>query len=333
MWKRLLGSLLPLVAGASLASASDLYGDASAPIMPWYIERILPYQTWCGYPQSFWLSAEFQTVVMKDGNLPTLVTGGPAGTQGILGQPGTVLLYGDDKANLNPFLGGKFMGGLWNDYNELYGIEGGFSYASERSGDFFAYPPATPDAPVIARLGTGFLGAEGHLIRNWKCLEAGRIDLIAGFRYLELDETLMAGFRAVITDDFDARTRFYGGYVGAKAKFHRDAWTLDGLGRVALGGTQEEIGIDRGGLLTLPTNAGVRQKDVFGVVPELSVRIGCQVLERLNVFAGFSVLYWNRVIRVGDQVDRTTNPDLPNVSFNSTDFWLVTTSVGLEVRY
>ena len=150
MAKRLLGSLLALIVCAGVASASDFSSGSNEPgIVPWYIEHILPYQTWCGYPQTFWLSAEFQAVVMKDGHLPPLVTGGPAGTQGILGQPGTVLLYGDEKANHNPFLGGKFMGGVWADYNELYGLEGGFAYASERSDDFVAYTPGSAGAPII----------------------------------------------------------------------------------------------------------------------------------------------------------------------------------------
>ena len=184
-----------------------------------------------------------------------------------------------------------------------------------------------------------FPRAEGHLIRNWKCLANGRVDLIAGFRYLELDENLhmdeageignvnplFNGFRAVIADDFDVRTRFYGGYVGAKGRFCRDAWTLDVLGRVSIGSTQEEIGINgvtafgpptgplffaAGGLLALQTNAGVRQKDVFGVVPELSVRVGCQVLERLNVYAGFSAL----LLEQGRARRRSGQPDDQSVA-------------------
>lgn len=404
MWKGLFSSLLVLVGCAGFASGSDLYADSDQPgILPWYVERVLPFQTWCGYPHTFWLSAEFQAVVMKDGHLPPLVTAGPAGSLGILGQPGTVLLYGDEDANHNPFLGGKFMGGAWGDYEELYGIEGGFTYASEQEDQFVAFTPGAAGSPIIARpvinaqtgqpssslalipgfqVGTidiqntsSFLGAEGHLIRNCWCFATGRIDLIAGFRYLELDENLymdevgsigppsplFSGFRAVIADDFEVRTRFYGGYLGAKGEFHRDHWTLDVMSRVAIGSTQDEIGIEGvtafgppvgplffrpGGLLALATNAGVRQKDVFGVVPEVSVRVGCQILERLNVFAGFSALYWNKVVRVGDQVNLTINPSLlpsassslvgpplPNVFFHQTDFWLMTGSVGLEVRY
>jgi hypothetical protein len=404
MRRGLLGTLLALLAGAGLVSAGDPgYAPDPALPLPWSFERVLPYQTWCGYPHTFWLSAEFQSVWMKDGNLPPLVTRGPAGSQGILGQPGTILLYGDEEVNYNPFLGGKFMGGVWGDYNELFGLEGGFMFAAEKDDKFVAYTPGGPNAPVIARpvisaltgqqtsslalipgiqVGTidvlstsRFLGAEGHLIFNWHCLQNGRIDCLVGIRYLELDEYLEIdeagviddgpspsdGFQAVISDEFDARTRFYGGYLGAKGQFYYDGWTLDLVGRVSIGATQEAVDITgitgfvsptnistygEGGLLALFTNAGPRQKDVFGVVPEVGVRAGYQVLERLKVYAGINALYWNKVIRVGDQVDLTINPTQlptsatpfqgplqPTVLFRDTDFWLVAVSAGLEVRY
>jgi len=407
MRSRLLGAVLAVLLSARLASASDWLLEPYLTMpSPLPVERILPYQTWCGYPSTFWLSAEFQSVWMKDGKLPPLVTAGPPGSQAILGQPGTVLLYGEEDANYNPFLGGKFMGGVWADYDQRYGLEGGFTFASEKDDQFVAFTPGGPNAPVLARpvinaltsqpassaslipgfragtidvlSSTKFLGAEGHFLLNWRCLDNGRIDAMVGFRYLELDDHLEideAGElqvpeadgvgllinRAVLSDVFDARSRFYGGYVGVKGSFQYDAWTVDAMARVALGVTQEEFGATGvtgtlltgfqgtfapGGLLALPTNSGVFQNDVFGVVPEGSVRVGYQVLERLKVYAGVSALYWNKVIRVGDQIDLTINPTQlptsgvpfqgpaqPAVLFRDTDFWLVAVSVGLEVRY
>lgn len=371
------------------------------PTSAWVAEpRILPYQAYCGYPHTFWLSAEFVSWWMKDGRLPPLVTAGPTGSTAVLGEPGTVLQFGGGDSDLNPFLGGQFRGGMWFDFEQLWGIEGAFQFASERSDDFVAFTPGGPGQPVIARpvvnvltgrpassasllpdFRTGvidvyhssrFLGGEGHLIRNLRCFPEGRLDLLLGFRYLELEERLEAdeygdlsdpilgNLPTVLSDEFDARSRFYGGYLGLKASWELNRLTAEVLGRVSLGVTQQQIGIlgvtgignltpdgirtlfFPGGLLAQPTNAGLVDRDVFGVVPEVGIRIGYQLLAPLRIHAGLSLLYWNRVVRVGDQVDLGVNPDFPiapdgparpALSYKDSGFWLFGLSAGLEVRY
>ncbi|MCS6976298.1 MAG: BBP7 family outer membrane beta-barrel protein [Gemmatales bacterium] len=363
-------------------------------------QRIFPYQAYCGYPHTFWLSAEFVSWWMSDGRLPPLVTAGPAGSSAVLGEPGTVLLYGGSRADLDPLLGGQFRGGMWFDFEQFWGIEGGFQFAAERSDNFVAFTPGGPGQPVISRpvvdvltgqpastaslipdfrtgtvdiyVSTRFLGAEGHVLRNLLCFPEGRLDLLIGFRYLELEEHLEADeygdlsagilgtVPAVISDEFDARNRFYGGYVGVKAAWQWDRLTAEMMGRVSLGGTQQQIGITGvtgignltpdgirttffpGGLLAQATNAGLVDRDVFGVVPEGSLRIGYQILEHLRIHAGMSLLYWNRVVRVGEQVDLGINPNIPvppgepqrpALLFHDRGFWLFGLSAGLEVRY
>ncbi len=363
-------------------------------------QRIYPFEAYCGYPHTFWLSADFVSWWMKEGRLPPLVTAGPAGSSAILGEPGTVLLYGGGRSDLDPLLGGQFRGGMWFDFEQFWGIEGGFQFAAERADDFVAFTPGGPGQPVIARpvvdvltgrpastaslipdFRTGtvdiyhssrFLGGEGQVVRNLLCMPEGRVDLLVGFRYLELEEHLEADqygdlaagdlgmLPAVISDEFDARNRFYGGYLGLKARWEVEKLTAEVLGRVSLGVTQQQIGIlgvtgignltpdgfrtlfFPGGILAQATNAGLVDRDVFGVVPECSVRVGYQLLEHLRLHAGLSWLYWNRVVRVGEQIDLGINPNVPvppgepqrpALTFHDSGFWLFGLSAGLEVRY
>jgi hypothetical protein len=68
------------------------------------------------------------------------------------------------------------------------------------------------------------------------------------------------------------------------------------------------------------------------------------------VFAGYEILYWNRVVRPGDQIDHNVNlsqnavldpkgvgtlvgPAQPAPLFNRSDFWAQGINLGLEYRY
>jgi hypothetical protein len=104
----------------------------------------------------------------------------------------------------------------------------------------------------------------------------------------------------------------------------------------------------QGGLLALPTNIGTYSRDRFSVVPEIGVNVGCQVTNRLRVFAGYTFLYWSNVVRPGDQIDTTINPtQLPSAAgpgtlvgparpafaFHETGFWAQGINVGVQFRW
>ncbi len=72
---------------------------------------------------------------------------------------------------------------------------------------------------------------------------------------------------------------------------------------------------------------------------------------RVRVFAGYEVLFWNDVVRPGNQINRTINSNAnsnflfglqtdvkaqgtrPAPLFNTSDFWAQGVSFGLEFRY
>jgi hypothetical protein len=197
------------------------------------------------------------------------------------------------------------------------------------------------------------------------------VDAILGYRGLGLDESLDvheslvviggggAGEQFAISDHFGVQNRFYGGQLGLLSEFRWGRWVLDLNGKFALGPTQELVRIAgsstitpaggtaqtfNGGLLALSSNIGRYDRDVFTWVPELGLNIGYQCTEHLRLYVGYNVLYWSSVVRPGNQIDRTVNPNLlppavgggparPQFAYNATDFWAQGVTFGLEFKY
>jgi hypothetical protein len=174
-----------------------------------------------------------------------------------------------------------------------------------------------------------------------------RSQLIVGYRFLRLDDTL--GIREELTatniqdiigdgtaeaptgdaafliqDNFATKNQFHGGEIGMLFQLQRGHWSLDILPKIALGNTHETVyisgstrttsadGVQRtgtGGLLALPTNIGRYDQDSFSVVPEIGTTLGYQLTPRTRLTLGYTFLYWSRVARAGDQVDLSVNPN------------------------
>lgn len=214
-----------------------------------------------------------------------------------------------------------------------------------------------------------------------------RLGALAGFRYLDLREDLniqqvsrvvgtgVASFGGqnvrppsilFLNEVFAARTQFYGGQVGGKLEWVHGALFVDVLGKVAVGGCHEVItingasGLDRnpaspgglrileGALLATSTNIGRQGTERLCVVPALDVTAGWQWGAHVRLSVGYSLLYWSRVVRPGEQLDRTVNltqvpihpsfgplvgPARPAPRFVESDFWAQGLHFGFEVRY
>ena len=208
-----------------------------------------------------------------------------------------------------------------------------------------------------------------------------RVDGLAGFRYLNLRENLTItenlinlptappgrqNLAATVFDSFSTRNQFYGGQVGLDGVIDRGPWSLDVLGKLALGDTSQRLDINggqtvtslatgvttpfRGGLLALPSNIGTHNQNRFSVVPEIDLTASYHFSEHVRIFAGYDFLYWTNVIRPGQQIDRTLDEtQIPNfdtpgtiapagqnrpaVLFHQSDFWAQGLNLGLEFRY
>jgi hypothetical protein len=232
-----------------------------------------------------WFAGEALLWWQRDSRLPPLVTTSPQASLGVLGRPGTRVLFGgtvDDEERT----GGRFRAGLWLDDERTCGLESTFLFLGERS---VRYAAGSPGAPLLARpfvdAGTGGQDAEqvanltvpslplllpltGRVTvtapsRLWgveadgvRALARGcsyGVDLLGGFRYMRLDEGLAvaedlrvpagaaqeAGTHFLVNDDFGTRNHFYGGELGTRAAWWRGAWSLEVLGKVALGVSQQ----------------------------------------------------------------------------------------------
>jgi hypothetical protein len=196
-----------------------------------------------------------------------------------------------------------------------------------------------------------------------------RLDFVVGYRFMQLDESLFIGEdlnafqinnQFQIFDAFDAKTEFHGAELGLIYEFHRCRWSVELLAKVALGNNHQTVEINggtniiangipnyfQGGLFAQRTNIGSYEQDKFGVIPELGVTFGYRVTDALKVSLGYNFMYWTRVVRPGEQIDRVVNPTLlpgeippgfgplrPAFVFHDSDYWAQGLNIGLEYRF
>jgi hypothetical protein len=319
--------------------------------------------------ERFYARAEYLLWWFKEPRVPVLVTTGPPESGGILGMPGTQILFGGGTVDEETRSGARFTAGYWLDDCQRCGVEGSFFFIGDRTARFLA---TSDQFPVLARpffnlnqglefsqitagpgLSTGRLtvnlpsrlwGAEGNVRHAWCCGCDYRVDWLAGFRYLHLDESLditefiqalptapaFANDQIFVNDHFATKNQFYGGQLGLDAEIRRGRWFLEALGKIALGDTHQVVDINgsqlivppngpaqsfQGGLLALSSNIGHHTRDRFAVVPEININIGYQLTDHVRAFIGYDFLYWSNVVRPGDQIDRgldvTRIPNFP----------------------
>ncbi len=360
------------------------------------------------YAASHWVNVDYLLWWTRRRSLPPLITGGNPASQGILGQPGTQLLYGgtilpdeDGRSGI------RVMTGTWFGCEQSCGIELGGFYLPERDNGtvfgsdlctflarpFFSLNDCTESSEITSLDGLSrgfttvrtpleFWGVEVNGIHSLCCGCSYRVDFLVGARYLDLDETVQidewirvedplppqfssfdqfAGATITVQDRFATRNQFYGGQIGLDGAYAYGPWQLGIRGKLGLGVTRQTIDITgsqnilyptgvldtfNGGLLALASNIGRYQNNDFAVVPELNVNLGYRFNDCILAYFGYSFIYWNEVVRAGDQIDRvidvtqipnfappgveSTGIARPGVPFAQTDFWVQGLNFGLE---
>jgi hypothetical protein len=175
-----------------------------------------------------WAELDYLMWWMRGSPQPPLVTTSPAGTPlanaGVLGAPGTGVLFGGTPVNTSMRSGGRLFLGTWLNDAQTFGVEGNFLYLESKTANFsagstgspilgrpfidavtggpaaqqIAFPGVVQGNILATNTSTGLLGA-GVLARqavacgcNW------RVDYLAGYRFLrfadrlEVDENLTA---------------------------------------------------------------------------------------------------------------------------------------------
>src|SRR5262245_36117689 len=259
-------SIVSVVAHTQIAAAADM--PAKAPPPP---------------PQaggSFWAEAEYLYWQIKGDKLPALVTTGPdtlLATAGVLGAPGTSVLFGQSTVNQDWRSGVRVRAGYWFDPGKTMGIEAHFFGLENASTDFFASSSTTPvlarpffntitnaqDSQLVAFPGfatgqvsvsetSNLLGA-GIAFRKRLCeaCALGPVSGIVGYRYLRLKDELgistfstAPGSTFAVSDEFDTRNQFHGLDLGVAGQVTHGPWRFDWLAKVAVGGTFTNIAVN-----------------------------------------------------------------------------------------
>jgi hypothetical protein len=169
----------------------------------------------------YWVRGDYLLWWLKGAPLPPLVTTSPPGTPrpqaGVLGFPGTVVLFPGDSDEENPRSGFRVTAGAWLDECRTCGIEAYFFWLDDEgrtfnagsdgslilARPFFNTQTGLPDAQLDAFPGvlagsksvsagtTNFLGAGIDAYHNLCCDCCYRVDLIYGYRYLRLEDELI----------------------------------------------------------------------------------------------------------------------------------------------
>jgi hypothetical protein len=170
------------------------------------------------------------------------------------------------------------------------------------------------------------------------------LDVLAGFRYLDLTENLTFATTSTglsdpntdlvfnTLDQFSMRNEFYGWQVGTRANYRFGAFSIDVTAKVALGDMSQQANLNGSavtnffnaptggpftgvptqklpgaGTFVQPSNFGGFSRDQIAFAPEINVKLNYWLTRQLNVYLGYDFLYLSNVLRPGEQIDRGIN--------------------------
>jgi hypothetical protein len=306
---------------------------------------------------------------------------------GVIGQPTTTILFGNELVNEEVQAGGRVIWGLWLDRDHNVAATGRFFGLGGDSESFTSDPGLAvlarpfnnavlvgfpPDALPITSPGLveGTINATART-DNIISAEAGleimmhrdrlrRVDLIAGYQFLRLDDSLQidsfstvigggppVGTTFALSDRFATENEFHGGTIGLKSRMARGRWSLDGMVKAAFGSSRQHVSIVgfgeqtippggptplNGGFLALPTNIGEYERSRFVVIPEVTINLKYHVTPNSAFHIGYNFIWMSEVVLSGDQIDTTLNltqqagplvgPARPAFNFRDQDYWL-----------
>lgn len=249
----------------------------------------------CGPPGQFWGSVEWLYWITSGQSIPPLVTTAPPNTPlataGVLGQPGTAILFGNQRYNNDWRNGIRTTAGMWFDESQKCGVEfdsfflGRSRMAFTDSSDgsriitrpFFNTQLGRPDTElvsfpgivggaVVADPSTNVVGAGVNYIHNLKCCTCERTDLILGYRYFHLGdivnitENLVAlpgsavtpGTNFFIQDQFHTSNNFNGGVIGIAHERRFSHYYINVRATVALGDNEQVTNVDGSTVIRVP---------------------------------------------------------------------------------
>jgi Putative beta barrel porin-7 (BBP7) len=239
-------------------------------------------------------------------------------------------------------------------------------------------PVAVPGAlagSILIQQPQRMYGGDANLYWNYFSQDAFTTtgSLLVGGRFLSLDEKLLIGESLQdlpglgqpgnsyhLHENFTTYNRFYGAQVGAAYTTHFGYFTVDVLGKLGFGRTEETVEINGSAritqpdgtvvaaanraLLVQPSNAGLFRRNAFSFVPEFSAKTAYAFNDHVRLGVGYDFLGWSHILRPSDQVDTTVNIQplqpigqvglaRPLVPFRQSDFWVQGVNLSLEFSF
>jgi hypothetical protein len=338
-------------------------------------------------------------VTSSPANTPAIVNGIP--TAAVLGVQGTEILFGNQLAGQKMQPGGRVTFGIWLDPEHNVAAGGRFFGLGGDTTHFSATSAGGPTDPVIGvpfvdalpntppfnnaflvsetgvRSGSissqattnNIIGAEAFTEIMMMRDSRRRVDLVAGYQFLRLDDSFALNTNAQYIDPFDPRfgttittsdrftahNQFHGGQLGLRGRMARGQWSLNTLGVVSIGNMNQQVIIagnntvtfggastTPGGIFSQPTNIGTHTQNRFAFLPQLNANLNYHVTPNLSFHIGYNIIWISNVALTGDHIDTTINetqffggnanpnPARPHFVFNDRDYWLQGINYGMN---
>jgi hypothetical protein len=295
-----------------------------------------------------------------------------------LDQPGTTVLYGQNGLTGHALTGYHLGGGInltEQSFGDPWTFEWNYFFAQQTSSNFAESSDAN-GVPALVRpiFLTQAPSGEGSFISSFPGLASGSItvnsqsrlwgtdeffaytlycstysslELLAGFRYLQFDETISitstatplnptfglfflgnafgVGNTTTVTDQFHTSNRFIGGELGTRfSLISSDLFTgfsMNLAAKVGIGSTDRVIenrgfsGLQtptgalgaNGGLLVVPSNSIRTVNSRFTVLPEATLTVNYDLNTWARLSLSTSTLWWSNVVRPGNVINRNVD--------------------------
>lgn len=285
------------------------------------------------------------------------------------GTPNRVLLNGENE--LGMYYGYKIDGGIWTNHEHTRGV-GADGFITEHRSKFQTVSGGTINRPFfdattglqanlavssdplftgsMATATTARLASAGiNLRRNVVYNESWQADIFYGFRYYDLDESLVIyqstvlpnaivlngqtiaqGTMISLRDRSYTRNQFWGGDIGGRLEWRHRIGFVAVTPKLAFGSTHQITQINgetrsatpsvtvQGGLLAAGLNGdgnlGRFVTNRFGIATDIGLQAGINLTKNARVALGYQFYYLNNVARPGAQFDQTVNQRVVPVS-------------------
>lgn len=191
---------------------------------------------------------------------------------------------------------------------------------------------------------------------------------ILGMRYININEDLnltasiyntplVPNSIVNVEDNFSTKNDFYGIQLGGRSHFTYCHLIFDTSITVAIGKIYQTLVVDGQttinnrviiqpiGLFSEPTISGTHRNNEFGLLPELSLKIGYEINRYICPYFAYNFIYLNNIIQPGKQIDRNINQSqnpllggtgvlsgaaAPVAKFNNSNLWMQGVSAGIQ---